>query len=86
MLVVEYQRFSTTSFSNQLQPTDDTFISTCATSTHLRSLVMWYSLSAKPAADTTLGLTCLLLNSLVEFVNLLVQFFGGVFPILLGFA
>ena len=45
-----------------------------------------HSLAAKPAADTTFGLTCLLLNGLVEFVNLLVQLFGGIFPKLFGFA
>jgi hypothetical protein len=45
-----------------------------------------HSLAAKPAADATFGLTCLLLDGLVEFVNLLVQLFGGIFPKLLGFA
>jgi hypothetical protein len=42
-------------------------------------------LAAKPAANATFGLACLLLDSLVEFVNLLVQLFGGIFPKLIGF-
>jgi hypothetical protein len=59
---------------------------TCATPTQLPPLVVFNSFSTKPAAKAALGLTCLFLDSLVKFLNLLVQFFSGVFPILLCFA
>jgi len=53
---------------------------------HSSPLVTLNSFPTEPAAEAALGLTCLLLDSLVKFLNLLVQFFSGVFPILLGFA